>query len=102
MEDAHPYRPVHYVSHNREEMGAAVSSHICDAAEFAKMLDSYDSKKWVRFELELANVPLPVEMTRKLKARKKGKTTQEETEVTPGQRECADFLNGLIKRLPST
>ena len=64
--------------------------------QFVQVLDSYDEEKWLQSELEKLDVPQPMKM---IQARKKGKTTQG---MTPGQGECRDFLNSLIRLLPST
>jgi len=75
-----------------------------DPRQFGETLDLYDKTEWLSRELSSTVVPEPLEMIKKLQARrdkKKENTTEEAQENTTetGLRECCDFLNALITLL---
>ena len=86
----------HYAPHNREEMGLALShyEHKLGAEEFSAMFDAYD-KNMHSSVLAYNEVPRPIKMLRKLKARNTEKALEE------GRSECCDLLNHLTTLLPS-
>ena len=84
----------HYTAQNREEVGAAISKYTSqlNAEQFGKTLDVYDKDKKHLEMLSSVTVLEPLKMIEKLKAQKKN----------AGLRECCDFLNTLIGKLPRT
>lgn len=87
----------HSAAQNREETWVATSQQRSklDAKQFGAMLDVYD-KNMCSHVLSSISVPKPVEMIKKLEARKKKEKAQGE-----GRSECCDYLNHLITLLPS-
>ena len=94
-QNARNYNHGHYAAQNREEMGEAISRHSdkLDARQFGEMLDLYDKEKWLSLPSTVVSEPL--EMIKKLQARRDKKENTTET----GLRECCDFLNNLITLL---
>ena len=87
----------HYAAQNREGTWVAISQQRSklDAKQFGAVLDVYD-KNMCSHVLSSISVPKPVEMIKKLEARRKKEKAHGE-----GRSECCDYLNHLITLLPS-